>query len=338
MGGTGMIAMPLALRRGIAAEVLSEEPDTALRAAIARLAALCRDSLEAVVFFGSRRTGAASADRWSAYDLLAVVSGYRPFFSALHAGGLVSRRPHWLAALGHWLPPTQVSLRFGAPELHAKVSVIRTDRFLRETSSRRRDHFMAGRLFQPSRLEYARTAEVRETLLDGLISAYRETWRWVRPWLPVQFDAAAYGRTALTMSMAWEIRPEPAGRAAALWDAQAAAQTPLLEALLEELESQGRVRARGTVPCSWEVVARASRTERLRVRLYFCRSLVRSTARWLKHMLTFEGWLDYIVRKASRHTGERIELTRRERAWPLVFLWGRVFRYLRHKNRKGVRS
>ncbi len=62
---------------------------------------------------------------------------------------------------------------------------------------------------------------------------------------------------------------------------------------------------------------------------------MRSTSRWLKHTVTFEGWLDYIVRKASRHTGEPIELTDRERRWPWVFLWGRLFAFLRSKNRKG---
>ena len=55
-------------------------------------------------------------------------------------------------------------------------------------------------------------------------------------------------------------------------------------------------------------------------------------------MLTFEDWLEYIVRKASRHTGERFELSPRERRWPLLLLWGRVFRFLRDKNRKGVPS
>jgi hypothetical protein len=75
--------------------------------------------------------------------------------------------------------------------------------------------------------------------------------------------------------------------------------------------------------------------ERLGLELYFRRSIVRSTARWLKHTVTFEGWLDYIARKASRHTGEPIELTERERRWPLVFLWARLFAYLRAKNRKG---
>jgi hypothetical protein len=77
---------------------------------------------------------------------------------------------------------------------------------------------------------------------------------------------------------------------------------------------------------------------RLRLEAYFRRTKARATARWLKHTVTFEGWLDYIVRKASRHTGEPIELSARERRWPLVFLWGRVFRYLRARNRKGIPS
>ena len=79
--------------------------------------------------------------------------------------------------------------------------------------------------------------------------------------------------------------------------------------------------------------------ERARLELYFRRSIVRSTTRWLKHTVTFEGWLDYIAAQGEpAHGGEPIELTERERRWPLVFLWGRVFRYLRTKNRKGSPS
>jgi hypothetical protein len=55
-------------------------------------------------------------------------------------------------------------------------------------------------------------------------------------------------------------------------------------------------------------------------------------------MVTFEGWLDYILRKAARHTGEEIVLTPRERRLPLLFLWPRLFRYLREKDRPGGRG
>jgi hypothetical protein len=48
-------------------------------------------------------------------------------------------------------------------------------------------------------------------------------------------------------------------------------------------------------------------------------------------MITFEDWLEYIRRKAERHTGREVVLTERERRMPLVFLWPRLFRYLRDK-------
>ena len=115
----------------------------------------------------------------------------------------------------------------------------------RETSARRRDHFTIGRLFQPTRILAARSAEARERLLAALVSAHAETWRWSRPWLPRSFNADDYGRRVLEISMSWEVRPEPPGRAAALWEAQRAAHQPVFEALLHELESAGEVAPSG---------------------------------------------------------------------------------------------
>ena len=63
--------------------------------------------------------------------------------------------------------------------------------------------------------------------------------------------------------------------------------------------------------------------------------MVRATARWAKYMVTFDDWLEYILRKARRHSGQDIVLTPRERRLPLVFLWPRVIRYLRHKDKQG---
>jgi hypothetical protein len=74
-----------------------------------------------------------------------------------------------------------------------------------------------------------------------------------------------------------------------------------------------------------------SAAEGLRVRLYFARSKFRATARWLKYVVTFEGWLEYIVRKAERHTGESVVLSPWERRLPVPFLLPRVVRHLRRK-------
>jgi hypothetical protein len=333
------------LREAVAAAALSPETDATLVAAMDRLAAAAGDTLDGCVFFGSRRTGAAKANAWSAYDLFAVVTAYRPFYESLRRAGLSGKSPRLLGLVSRFLPPTQISVAFRDPEMHAKVSVIRRDAFARETSSGRRDHFTIGRLFQPTRILAARSAEAREGLLAAVVSAHAETWRWSRPWLPPSFTADEYGRRVLEVSMSWEVRPEPPGRAAALWEAQRDAQRPVFEALLRDLGSAGvvaRTAVAGTDPdaavVAWAPVHPLRALEDLRLRFYFTSSMLRATARWAKHVLSFEGWLDYIVRKVSRHTGQPIELTARERRWPLVLLWGRVFRYLRDKNRKDVSS
>ena len=323
----------MSLPDAVRTRVLSAGDDPALDAAVARLRAAAGDALDGLVFFGSRRTGAARVNAWSAYDVFVIVPAYRPFYEAMARAGLSGKSPRLLAALSRWLPPTQYSIRLRDPEVHLKTAVIRTETFHRETSPARRDHFCIGRLCQPSRLVHARDAALRETLVRDLVSAHAETWAWVRPWLPPVFDAEAYGSTALGVSMSWEVRPEPAGRSRALWDAQKAEQAPVFEAVLGELAARGelaRAEERRFIP-----VRPGGRLERVRLEVYFRRSMARATARWLKHVLSFEGWLDYIVRKASRHSGERIELSERERRWPWLFAWGRLFRYLRTRDRRG---
>jgi hypothetical protein len=321
------------LHEAVLARALSAGDDPALAASVARVTAAAGDAIDGLVFFGSRRTGAARVNAWSAYDVFVIVPSYRAFYEAMAGAGLSGKSPRLLGPLSRWLPPTQYSIRLHEPEVHLKTAVIRTETFHRETSPSRRDHFCIGRLCQPSRLLYARHGSLREAFLGDLVRAHAETWTWVRPWLPPVFDAETYGSTALRVSMSWEVRPEPTGRARALWDAQKAEQRPVFEALLHELAARGELIPAGEG--RFAPVRPRGRLERLRLEGYFRRSMARATTRWLKHVLSFEGWLDYIVRKASRHSGEPIELSERERRWPWLFVWGRLFRYLRRRDGRG---
>lgn len=305
-------------------------------AAAAELAHLGGDAVVGIVFFGSRRSGAARADSWSAHDFFVIVRSYLPFYEALHARGAIHRGPRLMALVSHILPPSQVSLRLqgeGAEPFHAKCSVIDLRSFRRETSARRRDHFCIGRLFQPSEVVYSAGKEVGEDLVDALVSAHTETYRWVRPWLAPRFDVPGYCLTLLRVSLGQEIRPEPEGRAQALFAAQEAELVPAYALLLRDLVEAGELSAGPGGPLEFTLVRPAGLGERLRLRAYFGRSLVRATVRWAKHIVTFEGWLDYILRKVRRHEGTEVELSPRERRLPLLFLWPRLFRYLRHKNR-----
>ena len=307
---------------------------TQVVAAASDLARIGGEAVLGVVFFGSRRSGAARADSWSAHDFFVVVRAYLPFYEALRARGAIHRGPRLMAWVGHILPPSQVSLRIGSegggPPFHAKCSVIDLRTFRRETSSRRRDHFCIGRLFQPSEVVYAADPRVAEDLLDALVRAHLETYHWVRPWLEPRFDTEGYCLTLLRVSLSQEIRPEPEGRSQALFAAQRDELVSVYGHLLADLVDAGEL-SKG--PDGFALVHPVSFGERLRLRVYFWRSLVRATVRWLKHVVTFEGWLEYIVRKVRRHGGPQVELSPRERRLPLLFLWPRLFRYLRHKNR-----
>jgi hypothetical protein len=286
--------------------------------------------VRAVVFFGSRKTG-AGYDPWSAYDFFVITRDYRGFYAALRAAGAARRNPALSASLNAILPPNQISILDGEPgrEARAKCAVISMRAFLRETSEKRRDHFCVGRLFQPAEVLHVADDRAREQVLDGLVSAHAATYGWVRPWLPARFDPEGYCRTLLQVSLGGEIRPEPGGRAEALFEAQREYLVPVYTILLADLAAAGEIVSGGGA--GYTLARPASAGERRRLQAYFRRSKLRATARWPKYMVTFEDWLEYIRRKAERHTGQEIVFTDRERRMPLVFLWPRVFRYLRDK-------
>ena len=291
------------------------------------------DTVAAVLFFGSRQTQ-ARPDPHSAWDLFVVTRGYAAYYRALRRAGASHRPPGLLAALNSMLTPSQISLVLPGPEgsaVRAKCAVVSLADLRREASPRRRDHFILGRLFQPVAILQADEPE-RAAILDALVEACRLTIDWVRPWLPERFTVDDYCGTLLRVSYGAEIRPEPVERRLeTLGEAQRERMRPVYTVLLRDLARAGELVE--AAPGTYALAHAPAPGERRRLAAYFAWSRVRATSRWAKHVVTFEGWLDYILRKAERHTGEEIVLTPRERRLPLVFLWPRVFRYLRHKDR-----
>jgi hypothetical protein len=290
------------------------------------------ESVLGALFFGSRKTRAGH-DAWSAYDLFVLTRDYRGFYRSLKARGSLRRGPALVTALNKVLPPNQISLMARSAEAPAiaKCAVISLTTLERETSERRRDHFCAGRLFQPTELLYARDAGTEDRILAALANAHMLTLSWVRPWLPEAFDVEAYCRTLLRVSLSREIRPEPEGRAEALWSVQRDYLTAVYGLLLDDYARAGELEPVDSG--RYRLARPVTQGERVRLEVYFGRSLMRATERWFKYVVTFDDWLDYILRKAQRHTGREITLTPRERRLPLVFLWPRLVRYLREKNR-----
>jgi hypothetical protein len=135
-------------------------------------------------------------------------------------------------------------------------------------------------------------------------------------------------RALLERSFSGEIRPEGGSRIDALLGAQREVVLRVYDALLQQLARERILRQSGNV---YQLTAPARTLQSLRVGWYFRTSKVRATARWMKYIVLYDDWLDYVVRKVARRSGVTIELTARERRWPLIFLWPKAIQYLRSR-------
>ena len=290
-------------------------------------------STVAVIHYGSRAQGRKPrAD--SAYDFFLIVDNYRAVYESLSATVGTSYSPRLATALAHVLPPNVISVIDRASGLRAKCCVISLAHFERACSPRRKDHFVQGRLFQFVVIAWKRDDQAALDVGKAIARARGETFNWGRPSLPERFTVDQYVHAVLGRSLEGEIRPEVGDHAKTLADAQQDQLRAIYGPLLQTLAARGElVVLGGADPFTTVYRLRVPPTglERWRVRWYFQRSKARTTARLLKHVVLYEGWLDYIVRKIERSGDAKIELTRREQRWPLIFLWPRFFRYLRDR-------
>ncbi len=299
------------------------------------LAEVGGSSVGAILLYGSRLLG-AGADRHSAYDFVVVVDAYTPFYRCLRAVGATRRPPWLLSLLAHVLPPNVIAYipeeaRGGAI---AKCVVVSRVHLERAMGPRRRDHFLVARLLQRVAVVYARHGGDEAWLENVLQLGRRDVLRWMAPFLHGPFDAHTLGRRILEVCYASEVRPEAGSRAHQIFLLQAEHFQKTLEPVLEEAVAAGLLTRDGD---RYRLARRPSLLERVRVRAYFLRSKTRATLRWFKYVVTFDNWLPYVVRKAERHSGERIRLTRWEERLPLIFLWPRAVRFLiRARRRRAV--
>jgi len=310
----------------LAADALEAPQPPAPRIAQA-VAAAFGSACTAVLHYGSHAQR-SDARPESAYDFFVLVDAYEPAYRSLAASRGFTRSPALAARLNAILPPNVISITIAelAPPAVAKCAVLSQADFALAMSERARDHFTQGRLFQHVQLAYARDPASKDAVLAMLATCRERTFAWGRPYLPATFDADAYLRALLTTSYAAEIRPEGEDRIDALTGAQRVALAPVYAALLQRLESNNLLLREGSVH---RLAERVTSRERARWERYFRRSKRRATLRWMKYVLLYDDWLDYVVQKVERRSGTEIVLSDRERRWPIIFLWPRVISYLR---------
>jgi hypothetical protein len=304
------------------------QPDAPTEDLSAFLARAFGPSTVAVMHYGSHAQGRRPAAD-SAFDFFVVVDSYRDAYTSLKATIGTSYGPGLATALANRLPPNVIAVTQPLPDgtgRRAKCCVLSLAHLRWACSPRAWDHFCQGRLMQVVLIGWSRDAQATAAINAALDAVRRHTPVWVAPSLPAMFSVEDYLVTALRRSLSGEIRPEQADHARTLVAAQMDTLRPLYQAVLDAEVAAGRFVSEGqdryrlqTAPSAWHG---------LRVRLYFHHSKVRATVRLLKHVVLYEGWLDYIVRKVERSGNAKVELTAREKRWPLIFLWPRVIRFI----------
>ena len=302
-----------------------ETPADVIRA-VETLRRECGPMVVAIIFFGSRLVG-TSPGVHSAADLLLVVEKYLPFYTGLLKAYPMHHGPRMLAATNRVLPPNIVSIVTpGSKGPGCKAVIITETDLSRALSARARDHFCMGRLTQMVRIVDVRDDQARLRIEQLLDRARRLAIDWVPLYHDGPFTVREFGRTMLETSYRAEIRPETGDRAGEVFGHQEAYLSSVFGPLLDAAVGEGKLTRVGD---RYARARRAGLAERLRWSLYFHRSKTRATLRWSKYMLTYDDWIDYIVRKMERRAGIRIEVTKAERRWPLLLLWPKAIRVLR---------
>ena len=292
------------------------------------LVAVAGTRVRAVLLYGSHLFG-ASPDRYSAHDLVVVVDDYLGTYRALRGRGLTHRPPRLMASLGWFLPPNVIAYSpEGVDGPIAKCLIISAYHFERELSARARDHFMISRMIQEVGILHVRDEAAGRWIEERLEAARRTVLDWAAPYLDPPFSAEVLTREMIAMCYRSEIRPESRSRASSIFEAQRPYLVETYDRLLAEACNEGLVVREGQ---GYRSAFRPGPIARIRRWAYFAFSKVRVTARWLKHVLTFENWLPYVVRKVERRTGMTVKLTTLERRAPLIFLWPRLVRVLRNR-------
>lgn len=231
----------------------------------------------------------------------------------------------WLRLAGRLLPPNVYYLEapVGSGRVRCKYAVLGLDVFERGTGPGWFQSYLWGRFAQPVKVIWTRNPEIEARLEAAFLRAAETLLRRALPALPPEGRLDALWEGALALSYATELRAERAGRAAELaghgrsfYAAMTRALLPRLEGLLHLEETEGGLSYRATVPAS---------TRRLAPFLWGVRRVqgkALSVARLIKGLFTFEGGLDYIAWKLSRHSGQEVDIPDKVRRRPLLHLWG----------------
>ncbi len=320
------VPAPLSALTALLAQEWTQPVPEAVQVVAAEIQQRHAEVIDAVLFYGSCLRTQQTAD--TVLDFYVLVRSYRSFYTR--------RLLRWLNAL---LPPNvfYIEVRQGPRTLRAKYAVISTADFERAATPAVVPAIIWARFCQPTRLVFARGEAVRNRVIHAATQATLTFLSRVIPFFAWNdasrsFPLADLWQRGFRETYRTELRTERLETIRALYTASPERYDRVAQLGLQSLEQQGRCvcresdgqwsvamprRVRWTGKVSWAVRATGAKC------LY--------AVRLFKTALTFDDWLPYVLWKLGRHTGVWVELSERQRRYPLLLGWPVLFKLLRQR-------
>lgn len=259
------------------------------------------DGVVAVLFYGSGLR-AASLDGVM-LDFYVIVDSYARAYGR-------ARRGRFLAAANRLLPPNVFPVEHVGR--HAKYAVLDRRDLARLASAATRNPAVWARFAQPARLAWVRDPAARAAVVAAIAQAPTALLAAAVP-LTRATTVRGLWTEAFALTYATELRSERSGRGTTLFDADPdwyrRVTAPALAAADVVATVDGddlRLSASDRAPAR-----RAWRRRRFEGKLL-------SAARLVKASATFDGGLDYLAWKITRHSGVAVGVRPWQRRWPLL--------------------
>lgn len=320
-----MINTDSTLSHLIAAEIARPTP-AAINAFTTEIRRRHGEAIAAILFYGSclRKNTLDGV-----LDFYVLVDSYR----AAYASPL-------LTVLNTALPPNvfYIEAQDGQQTLRAKYAVISCADFQHAATVGSIHAIVWGRFCQPFVLAYSRDEQAHAIVVQtamaavltfvtrtvALLLSNHNTW---------EFQPAALWQRGFQETYRSELRPEHPAVIRSLYETATERYARVAKAAFHVLEQRGLLRlsqdGQQLVVTMEEQRLRHLRNA-WRWRVPLAKTLY--ALRLLKSAGTFGDWLPYALWKLHRHTGVRVELTERQRRYPLIWGWPVIFKLLARRN------
>ncbi len=264
----------------------------------------------AILLYGSGNSILSTADPSEIlFDFYVIVPSYRKAYGS-----------RLIAFLNYAIPPNVFYLeeKFGDKKLRAKYAILSLAHFEKLVSKRTFHSYFWARFAQPSVI-VAAPDDMRERLGQSIEMAINTFVHRAAPLAGPDASVGQIWRQGLSRSYKAELRAEQPGRV-----------DDLLASYGDWPDRVTRLKGSSQVGRAWQ--------SRLAWRLRALQGAFLSVIRLLKGTVTFQGGVDYIAWKISRHAGFALPVKNWERRFPILgapFLGARYYRLKRQLAARG---